>query len=90
MTIEEAVKKIERTIEQVSVYLPPDDEWIISLTLATIALHAQADTVPNDPLTMEQMMEMDGEPVWVELINIDRPNAWFLLRAYPKIKGEVV
>lgn len=28
-------------------------------------LRAQQDTPPNDPLTLEQLREMDGEPVWV-------------------------
>lgn len=34
---------------------------------------------PNDPLTLEELRGMDGEPVWVKLIAIDRPPAWFLL-----------
>ena len=31
-------------------------------------------TPPNDPLTIEQLREMDGEPVWVELYQ-----AWALV-----------
>lgn len=65
MNKEEAIKEIERTIEQVSVYLPADDEWIISLTLVIAALHAQTDTAPNDPLTLEELRKMIGEPLWV-------------------------
>lgn len=41
MSAEEAVKEIERTIEQVSVYLPHDDDWIVSLKLAVAALQAK-------------------------------------------------
>lgn len=29
--------------------------------------HAPTLTPPNEPLTLEQLREMDGEPVWVEL-----------------------
>lgn len=39
-------------------------------------------TPPNDPLTIEQLREMDGEPVWVEdvkhwaLIDIEKGGQW--------------
>ena len=39
-------------------------------------------TPPNDPLTLEQLREMDGEPVWVEdvkhwaLIDIEKGGQW--------------
>lgn len=35
--------------------------------------------LPNDPLTLDELREMDGQPVWVELIGIKRPSAWYLL-----------
>lgn len=35
--------------------------------LAVAALRTQADTPPNAPLTLEELLEMDGEPVWVEI-----------------------
>lgn len=41
-------------------------------------------TPPNDPLTLEELREMDGEPVWVELIGIKRPSAWYLLNLRDK------
>lgn len=41
MTREEAIKEIEKTIGQVSVYLPSDDDWIIALKLAIDALRGQ-------------------------------------------------
>lgn len=78
MNKEEAIREIERTIEQVSVYLPADDEWIIALTLAIAALHAQADTAPNDPLTLEELRKMDGEPVWTVTIGVDGSGRWEL------------
>ena len=39
-------------------------------------------TQPNEPLTLEQLREMDGEPVWVEevkhwaLIDIEKGGQW--------------
>ena len=39
-------------------------------------------TPQNDPLTIEQLREMDGEPVWVVLTNKkwSRLNGWYLVR----------
>lgn len=34
---------------------------------------------PNDPLTLEELREMEGEPVWVELIGQNLPSGWYLL-----------
>lgn len=48
--------------------------WIIT--------HAPTFTPPNEPLTLEQLREMDGEPVWVEdvkhwaLIDIEKGGQW--------------
>ena len=44
--------------------------------------HAPTLTPPNEPLTLEQLREMDGEPVWVEdvkhwaLIDIEKGGQW--------------
>lgn len=38
---------------------------------------------PNEPLTLEQLREMDGEPVWVKCLKpnkyIDPPTKWRIL-----------
>lgn len=38
-------------------------------------------TPPNDPLTIEQLREMDGEPVWAKLLveNTGRKEGWALV-----------
>lgn len=41
MTREEAAREIEKTIEQLNGYLPPNDEWIVALRLAISALSAE-------------------------------------------------
>ncbi len=44
--------------------------------------HAPTLTQPNEPLTLEELREMDGEPVWVEevkhwaLIDIEKGGQW--------------
>lgn len=39
---------------------------------------------PNSPLTLDELRGMDGEPVWVELIGLKRPSAWYLLNLRDK------
>lgn len=36
---------------------------------------------PNDPLTLEQLREMDGEPVWVVQVNGELRPMWMLVDA---------
>lgn len=36
---------------------------------------------PNEPLTLEQLREMDGEPVWVVQINGELRPTWMLVDA---------
>ena len=38
-------------------------------------------TPPNEPLTLEQLREMDGEPVWVVLVDekFSGLNGWYLV-----------
>lgn len=31
---------------------------------------------PNDPLTLEELRKMDGEPVWVETTDVKKANRW--------------
>ncbi len=43
----------------------------------------------NDPLTLEELREMDGEPVWVVEIN-GYPPRWGLVYWYRKNKRDIV
>ena len=47
-----------------------------------------ADTLAagNDPLTLEELREMDGEPVWIETTDIKKANRW----AFVDVGSEVV
>ena len=39
------------------------------------------ESMPNEPLTLEQLREMDGEPVWVVLVDekFSGLNGWYLV-----------
>lgn len=45
--------------------------------------HVPALTQPNEPLTLEELREMDGQPVWVKLLKpnkyINPPTGWRIL-----------
>lgn len=37
-------------------------------------------TPPNEPLTLDELREMNGEPVWGKSLITDKPGEWFILR----------
>ncbi len=61
MTKEEAAKTLESAISEVEWNYPID--YTVALEMAIAALRAEAEK--NEPLTVEELREMDGEPVWV-------------------------
>lgn len=79
MTTEEAIKILERTECYVGIHYinGVEDPYINPCLLKAIdyaiaALRAQqnpkvveTDQFKNDPLTLEQLRKMDGEPVWI-------------------------
>ena len=58
-----------------------DVQWCLS-ELRDILEEMPTLTPPNEPMTLEQLREMDGEPVWVEdvkhwaLIDIEKGGQW--------------
>lgn len=42
--------------------------------------HAPTLTQPNEPLTLEELREMDGDPVWGKSLITGKPGEWFILR----------
>ena len=50
------------------------------------ALYEKLEREKNDPLTLEELREMDGEPVWVETSDIKKANRW----AFVDVGCEVV
>lgn len=75
MTREEAINAlgIVKHMESFSVFYEPGEpmnqttvaELKEACKMAISILRAQTDTTPNDPLTLAELQEMDGEPVWL-------------------------
>lgn len=69
----------------VSLYNNTEDETEKSILrrVMQMVVHAPTLNLPNELLTMEQLREMDGEPVWCEwLLDADRRieyGAWFIV-----------
>ena len=57
---------------------PPDEEAVEALSLAISTLRAQQDAEKNEPLTLGELRQMDGEPVWVEPY-LAVPDGWYLV-----------
>lgn len=47
--------------------------------MAVSALRAQADTPPNDPLTLDELKQLDDAPVWVEDVMYPPYSGWWII-----------
>ena len=72
-----------------------DRQWAVvynaglDRALYSIAYAKTITPSPNDPLTLEDLREMDGEPVWVVEIN-GYPPRWGLIYWFRKNKRDIV
>lgn len=80
MTTKEAIE----ALSLLRIFDAPDLNEAVKMAVA--ALRYQANTLPNDPLTLEDLREMDGEPVWV----YNSYNGWCNCRVVECIKPEDV
>lgn len=56
-------------------------EELESTTLTQPNEGAKDKNVPtNEPLTLEELREMNGEPVWGKSLITEKPGEWFILR----------
>lgn len=62
MTIEEAIE----ALSLLRIFDAPSLSEAVKMAVA--ALRYQADTSPNDPLTLEELREMDNDWVWIKLL----------------------
>lgn len=71
----------EKAHQYFVIAIPENEEQAKAYFWARKALQSTR-TPPNDPLTVEELREMDGEPVWVEevehwaLIDIEKSGQW--------------
>ena len=65
----------------VSWYNDTEDETEKSVLrrVMQMVVHAPTLTPPNEALTMEQLREMDGEPVWVQTPGIPKYGCWVIV-----------
>lgn len=72
-----------------------DRQWAVGYNagldraLYSIAYAKTITPPPNDPLTLEELREMDGDPVWVVELN-GYPPRWGLVYWYRKNKRNIV
>lgn len=76
MTQDDAVTIIER-LAHTEAKWPGTEDTLKALSMAVNALRT-TPALRNDPLTIEQLQEMDGEPVWVTPLGF-----WALVIAKP-------
>ncbi len=89
MTIEETISALDivEHMESFSVlYEPggPMNQTTVgklkeACRMAISILRARTDPPPNDPLTLEELREMDGEPVWVEAM-VSLETEWCIVK----------
>ena len=70
MTIEEAIKTIELAIAEVEWVYPMD--YAAAFDVAISALRAQQELESNEPLTVDEILEMAKEPVWTVGVSYTR------------------
>lgn len=78
MTREEAIRWIEQISER---YIHGGDDDFDAkrreaLNMAIKALRTQKFTLPNEPLTLNELREMEGQPVWIECTTDPECSCW--------------
>lgn len=83
MTIEEAIRNRERCLQYLEACGPnatPENVEAVKLSIA--ALREKAERENPRPLTLEELRQMHGEPVWMEdekvwgIIDVDEYGQW--------------
>lgn len=73
MTNEEAIKILEYPVKKWSMEWDEREDGLSyyeALDMAISALRQQEAVINrNEPLTMDELRKMDGEPVWVQFLN---------------------
>ena len=65
------------------VRIPPNDGYAIAKYFSDqIKAMPTITPPPNDPLTLEELREMDGEPVWIVRLDAPKKSRWYLIDGY--------
>lgn len=82
MTIEEATKYLQKVYANTK-----NSSYASALAFAISALRAQQEAEKNEPLMLEELREMHGEPVW--RVQSGHNGRWVLVDVFWKSKGVV-
>jgi len=77
MTNEEAIKNLTAYMYFEFDELPKDVG--IAMSAGIVALREQAERDNPKPLSLEELREMDGEPVWVEKLDNSQLSGWHVV-----------
>jgi len=81
MTIQEAIKQLDGA--EVLLLNRKDFVFNKAIIMAIDALREKAEREDPQPLTIEELQQMDGEPVWVKNRNADRGEGeWCVICLY--------
>ena len=69
----------EKAYQYFVIAVPENEEQAKAYFWARKALQPTL-TQPNEPLTLEELREMDEEPVWGKSLITEKPGEWFILR----------
>lgn len=82
MTREEAISVLERVAHTESKW-PGTEDTLEALDMAISALRQQETVTEhhelNEPLTLDELLKMDGEPVWVVWPDGRIKSQWFII-----------
>lgn len=83
MTIQQAIRALHlpgdhlRNYDEYGIYI--DDELKEAMQMAAAALREKAEREDPKPLTLEELRQMDGEPVYVTVPGKSHGNKWCIV-----------
>lgn len=81
MTREEAIKVLRTESVEIGGNAVSVARWMTALDVAIKALEdvPDKDVGKNEPLTLEELRKMDGEPVWVQSPGVPEYGRWAIV-----------
>ena len=81
MTREEAIKVLRTESVEIGGNAVSVTRWLMALDMAVKALEdvTDKDVGRNEPLTLDELRQMDGEPVWVQSPGVPEYGRWAIV-----------
>ena len=87
MPIEEAIKRIRNHMEVHRIGQYPHIHIGEALTMAIDALQEKAEREDPKPLTIDELIQMQDQPVWVKYLEEPEQGKWGIVEAASEIAG---